>query len=249
MTKRARRCRVCWTRSDFSRGMLVGHSDGASIATIYAGTHPGSPRARARADGAAFHRRGCERRSRSREARDAYAATAICARELAALASRMSTTRSAAGTMSGSIPASAQWDITRGACLYPRADPDRAGRGRSVRHPAPDRDRARGMLLPGRGRAVAGREASAASRRRRRRRCKRSRISSTASCAATRAASARLTVRSNGSRSRPAASLDWSAFKNSAGLRCNMHYSACHQNPPKNGVQGWPRALASSLTA
>ena len=40
----------------FQRGILLGHSDGASIAAIYAGTSSGSSRARARADGAAFHR-------------------------------------------------------------------------------------------------------------------------------------------------------------------------------------------------
>jgi pimeloyl-ACP methyl ester carboxylesterase len=41
----------------FRRGLLVGHSDGASIAAIYAG-RAGSSRARACADRAAFHRRG-----------------------------------------------------------------------------------------------------------------------------------------------------------------------------------------------
>src|SRR5256885_13287111 len=35
--------------------------------------------------------------------------------------------------------------------LYPGADPDRAGRGRPVRHGPADRGRAGGMLLPGRG--------------------------------------------------------------------------------------------------
>ena len=42
----------------FRQGVLVGHSDGASIAAIYAGTRAGPSRARARADGAALHRRG-----------------------------------------------------------------------------------------------------------------------------------------------------------------------------------------------
>ncbi len=30
---------VCWMRSAFERGLLLGHSDGASIAAIYAGSH------------------------------------------------------------------------------------------------------------------------------------------------------------------------------------------------------------------
>ena len=41
----------------FRRGLLLGHSDGASIAAIYAGGS-GSPRARRRDDRAAFHRGG-----------------------------------------------------------------------------------------------------------------------------------------------------------------------------------------------
>ena len=41
----------------FRRGLLLGHSDGASIAAIYAGGAAGSPRARGRDDRAAFRRR------------------------------------------------------------------------------------------------------------------------------------------------------------------------------------------------
>ncbi len=38
-TKRATRCRSCSTTIGFQRGLLIGHSDGASIAAIYAGSH------------------------------------------------------------------------------------------------------------------------------------------------------------------------------------------------------------------
>src|SRR5579872_1356599 len=52
----------------------------------------------------------------------------------------------------------------RAACLHPRADPDRARRGRPIRNGEADRGRARGVLLPGRGCALAGRPAFAATR-------------------------------------------------------------------------------------
>ena len=42
----------------FRRGLLVGHSDGASIAAIYAGSHQDHRVRGHRADRAAFHRRG-----------------------------------------------------------------------------------------------------------------------------------------------------------------------------------------------
>ena len=42
----------------FRRGLLLGHSDGASIAAIYAGGASGSSRAGRGDDRAAFHRRG-----------------------------------------------------------------------------------------------------------------------------------------------------------------------------------------------
>ena len=45
------------------------------------------------------------------------------------------------------IPRLGYFRISR---LYPRAGRDRAGRGRSIRHHAADRDRAGGVLLPGR---------------------------------------------------------------------------------------------------
>ena len=42
----------------FRRGLLLGHSDGASIAAIYAGGHQDHRVRRRRDDRAAFHRRG-----------------------------------------------------------------------------------------------------------------------------------------------------------------------------------------------
>ena len=51
----------------FQRGILLGHSDGASIAAIM--PHPGPSGARARADGAALHRRGSGREIHRRRAR------------------------------------------------------------------------------------------------------------------------------------------------------------------------------------
>ena len=42
----------------FRRGLLLGHSDGASIAAIYAGAHQDHRVAGRRDDRAAFHRRG-----------------------------------------------------------------------------------------------------------------------------------------------------------------------------------------------
>src|SRR5256885_4975535 len=52
--------------------------------------------------------------------------------------------------------------------LYPGADPDRAGRGRPVRHGPADRGRAGGMLLPGRGEPDRGRRPLAPARAARR---------------------------------------------------------------------------------
>ena len=43
----------------FQRGLLIGHSDGASIAAIYAGGHQDHRAGRPRADRAAFLHRDC----------------------------------------------------------------------------------------------------------------------------------------------------------------------------------------------
>ena len=53
----------------FRRGLLLGHSDGASIAAIYAGGASGSPRRGHGDDRAAFHRRGYFGRRRSPRSR------------------------------------------------------------------------------------------------------------------------------------------------------------------------------------
>ena len=71
------------------------------------------------------------------------------------------TTHSATGATPGSIPSSVSW-ISRCARPYPRADPDRAGRERPIRHGAADRSCAGRVLLPGRGRAAARHAACAA---------------------------------------------------------------------------------------
>ena len=89
----------------FQRGLLLGHSDGASIAAIYAGTHQDhrvgglvliAPHFFTEDDGHRLHRRGAQglrdRRSASRGSR---------------AGTRMSTAPSWAGTGPGSIPISA----------------------------------------------------------------------------------------------------------------------------------------------
>ena len=53
----------------FRRGLLLGHSDGASIAAIYAGAHQDHRVRGRRADRAAFHRRGYFGAPRSRRSR------------------------------------------------------------------------------------------------------------------------------------------------------------------------------------
>ena len=97
-------------RIGFRRGLLVGHSDGASIAAIYAGSIQ-DHRVRGLVlmaphficeDVSSEVDRGGARRLRRQ---------ATCARSLRT-GIPMSTTRSAAGTMSGSRTISAQWDIS-----------------------------------------------------------------------------------------------------------------------------------------
>ena len=104
-TRRARRCRNCSTPSAFKRGLLIGHSDGASIAAIYAGSHQDHRVGGLGADRAAFLHRGCrhrlDRRGATRPTRPA-----ICARGWRA-GMPTSTTPSRAGTAPGSIPNSA----------------------------------------------------------------------------------------------------------------------------------------------
>ena len=131
----------------FRRGLLVGHSDGASIAAIYAG-------------GVQDHRvRGlaliaphfivedisvtsiAEIKTRLRDHRPQGEAGALaqrCRQRLLRLERRLARSE---------IPRLGYFGISR---LYPRAGRDRAGRRRPVWDDSPDRDRAGRMLLSGR---------------------------------------------------------------------------------------------------
>ena len=145
----------------FRRGLLIGHSDGASIAAIYAGSHQD-------------HRVGglvlIAPHFFTEDAGIASIVEARKAYETGDLRQRLSRWHAdvdnAFKGWNGAWldPDFRQWDITERTRLYPRAGADRAGRGRPIRHGQADRDRAAGMLLPGRGGATAGRQAFAAAR-------------------------------------------------------------------------------------
>jgi pimeloyl-ACP methyl ester carboxylesterase len=123
----------------FRRGLLIGHSDGASIAAIYAGS-------------VQDHR----------------------VRGLALMAPHFFTedmgiaeiARAKVEFETGSLRAKlARLHADPDNAFYNWNGPsDRAGRERPVRHRAADRDRAAGVLLPGRSRAVAGHTSRAVSR-------------------------------------------------------------------------------------
>ena len=114
--RRSRCCRGCSSSSAPSSPMLVGHSDGGSIALIHAGRHPVD---RHRAARPARDRRGRHRRGDPRGARGA-STPAGCASGWRATTTTP-TPRSTAGATSGSIPPSA-----RGASSpTPRASPAR----------------------------------------------------------------------------------------------------------------------------
>ncbi len=87
---------------EIERPILFGHSDGASIALIYAGAHP-ERRARARARSAARVRRG-DQRAQHRGRRRPRTRRANCPRSSAAI-TPTPTRRSPAGTTSGSTRA------------------------------------------------------------------------------------------------------------------------------------------------
>ena len=129
-------CRACSTAIGFQRGILFGHSDGASIATIYAGS-------------VQDHRvRGL-----------VLMAPHFFTEEMGLAAIRRTREDFAAGTLREKLkrwhddvdcafrswngpwldPEFAQMGHHRSAWLYPRADPDRAGRRRSIRHAQADR--------------------------------------------------------------------------------------------------------------
>ena len=166
----------------FRRGLLVGHSDGASIATIYAGS-------------VQDHRvRGLVLMAPHFFTEDmgiaeiARAKVAFETGDLRAKLARLhADVDNAFRGWNGPWldPEFPQVGHHRRARLYPRADADRAGRGRPIRHRAPGRGGAGGMLLPGRGRAAAGRAPRAVSRSPGGDACARSPTSSTGCCATT----------------------------------------------------------------
>jgi pimeloyl-ACP methyl ester carboxylesterase len=120
----------------FRRGLLLGHSDGASIAAIYAGSTPD-------------HRvRGL-----------VLIAPHFIVEEVSVAAIRDAKTAYEGGDLKAPLVGH-----FRRARLYPRAGADRAGRERPVWHDPPGRDCADGMLLPGRGRHDGGRRSCAPAR-------------------------------------------------------------------------------------
>src|SRR5262245_54814998 len=123
--------------------------------------HPGPPRARARADGAALLHRGHGHRRDRAYAGGVRGRTA--ARKACALARRSGqrVPQLVRPLARSRVP---QVGSQRCARPYPRADPDRAGRERPIWHHAADRGGAAGVLLPGRRRAVGEYAARAAPR-------------------------------------------------------------------------------------
>ena len=123
ISRRSTCCRNCSIRSASAAGCLLGHSDGASIAAIYAGSHQDHRVEGRRDDRAAFHRRGVsvtsiagiKRPMRPRSSRQNWRA-----------GTRTSTTPSMAGTAPGSIQNSATG-------IFPNTSPISACRLRSCR--------------------------------------------------------------------------------------------------------------------
>ena len=166
----------------FRRGLLVGHSDGASIAAIYAGS-------------VQDHRvRGLALMAPHFFTEDmgiAEIARAKVAFETGTLRSKLARLHAdpdnAFHNWSGPWldPDFRNWELSDALGPYPRADPDRAGRERSVRHPARrSKWRSRNAIARSRSRCcrIRGTRHTA---RRRRRRCARSRTSQTACSAIT----------------------------------------------------------------
>ena len=122
----------------FRRGLLIGHSDGASIAAIYAGSHQDhrvgglvliAPHFFTEDPGIAVDRRGEEGLRDRRPARAAVALARRRRQRLQGLERRLARSR---------FPQMGYHRIPR---LYPRAGADRAGRGRPIRHGEADRGR------------------------------------------------------------------------------------------------------------
>ena len=130
----------------FQRGLLLGHSDGASIATIYAGSVQ-DHRVRGlvlMAPHFFIEDMGIAEIERARDAFDCRHA----ARKTQALARRR---RLRVPLLERAVAASGfpQVGHHRGARLHPRADPGRARRRRSIRHAQAGRSGGTGMLLSG----------------------------------------------------------------------------------------------------
>ncbi len=137
----------------FQRGLLLGHSDGASIAAIYAGSHQDHRVGGLVLIAPHFFTEDAGIKS-IEEARTAYETT-----DLRAKLSRWHKDVDNAfkgwngAWLDPEIPPMGHYRVPR---LHPRADADRAGRGRSIRHGQADRGGGTRMLLPGRGRVLPG---------------------------------------------------------------------------------------------
>ena len=146
----------------FKRGLLIGHSDGASIAAIYAGSHQDHRVGGLVLMAPHFFTEDMGIASIA-EARKAYETGDLRATARALACRRRQRLQGLERRLARSrFPQMGYHRISR---LYPRAGADRAGRGRPIRHGEADRGRATGMLLPGRGGAVARRAPLAAARR------------------------------------------------------------------------------------
>ena len=135
----------------FRRGLLFGHSDGASIAAIYAGSLQ-DHRVRGLVLIAPHFFTEDMGVAEIARAKAAYRAQADLRDEARALARRrrQRVLQLVRGLARSRI---SQMGHHRGARLYPRADPDRAGRRTINTAPSAQIEAAqRGMLLPGRGR-------------------------------------------------------------------------------------------------
>ena len=138
----------------FQRGILFGHSDGASIVTIYAGSDPGSSGARPGADGAAFlHRADGARRDPPRPRR--LMPPALCGKNSSA-GMPTSMARSSPGSGRGSIrtlrsgtsPKRLATSACRSwSCRAPTTNTARSGRSKRCRRSATARSRR--SMLPG----------------------------------------------------------------------------------------------------
>ena len=126
-TARRSTCAALLDAIGFPRGILFGHSDGASIAAIYAGGRRSS-RERRGADRAAFHR---EDYRLHRSPRSGLRNHRACARSSRA-GTPMSTTPFTAGMVPGLIPI--RDGTSANTSLHPCSPRDYAGRRRPIWH-------------------------------------------------------------------------------------------------------------------